>query len=69
MPRQPNVCLIQANERTFTTASTTSGRAIFVSPKDLTLKEQIFRLRDGLKLKSESKMKSNIFGNLDKMSC
>jgi len=47
----------------------TSGLAIFVSPKDLTLKEQIFRLRDGFKLKIESKMKGNIFRGLDKMSC
>lgn len=67
--RKLSVCLIQANERTFTTASTTSALAILASPKDLTLKEQILRLRDVLKLKNESKMKSNIFRDLDKMSC
>lgn len=50
-------------------ASTTSGLAILVSPKDLTLKEQIFRLRDGVKWKSESKKKSNIFMDLGKMRC
>lgn len=67
---QKTQCLSHlGNERTFTTASTTSGLAILVSPKDLTLKEQILRLRDGLKLKSQSKMKSNIFRDLDKMSC
>lgn len=47
----------------------TSGLAILASPKDLTLKEQILRLRDGLKWKSESKKKSNIFMDLGKMSC
>lgn len=68
-PKKLSVCLIQANKRTFTTASTTSDLAILVSPKDLTLKEQILRLRDGLKWKSESKKKSNIFMDLGKMSC
>lgn len=54
--------------RTFTTASSTSALPILASPKDLTLKEQILRLRDGLKHRSENKAKSNIFGDLDKTS-
>lgn len=64
-----SVCPIQANKRTFTTASMTSGLAILASPKDITLKEQIFRLRDGLKWRSESKKKSSIFMDLAKVSC
>lgn len=49
-----------SHRRTFTTASSTSALAILAAPKDLTLKEQILRLRDGLKQRSENKTKNNI---------